>query len=239
MGELIALARDGVEANIDLQGAWLTRLQVVGKDVLFPRRSIILPDGSTKVRGGSHVCFPNFGPGGASGLPQHGFARTSVWKTLEQSAFRVELDLDASGSGYANVEVRLTYELLDNGICMALRVRNGGDAALPLCPAFHPYYASSTTQSVVDGVRFSHAGLAEAKFLDGPVSKLDTGDIQFELRQQNLPQWVLWTDSLGGYVCLEPTAGGNGFEDGKPLQLEADGTWHSSLTIRTTGKKEL
>jgi D-hexose-6-phosphate mutarotase len=235
MAELITLAQGDISATIDPQGAWLTQLQISGRDILFPRQTFTLPDGSSKVRGGSHVCFPNFGPGGDSGLPQHGFARTSRWQVARQSANRVELVLEGVDGDYDDAEVRLTYELLENGIGMSLYVENQGSDVLPICPAFHPYYATTASESVVDGKHYDHTDLAEARFLNGPVEGLMTGGVRFEVRQQNLSQWVLWTDSLGDYVCLESTAVGNGFEEGTTLQLAVGGSWSGSLTIACAG----
>lgn len=238
MSALIALRQGDISATVDSQGAWLTQLQIAGHDVLFPRQTFTLPDGSTKLRGGSHVCFPNFGPGGTSGLPQHGFARVQEWRVAAQSAAETELVLGLSEGDYADVEVRIVYKLLDAGITMTLQVVNGSRNALPICPAFHPYFATAATESAVDGQRYRHPDLSEAVFLGGPVSELSSGGRQFGLRQQNLPQWVLWTDALGGYVCLEPTAVGNGFEDGTALQLQPGSGWSGSLTIRINERKE-
>lgn len=238
MNEPITLTHGNVKADIDLQGAWLTRLQIADQDVLFARQSFTLPDGSTKVRGGSHVCFPNFGPGGASGLPQHGFARVSSWQVVEQSEAKVELLLESPAGDYAAVDTRLTYELLDDGINMALQVMNNGKTAASICPAFHPYFTTTATESVVGDKTYSHADLAEATFLGGSVERLQTGSRQLELEQQHLPEWVLWTDGLGDYVCLEPTAADNGFEDGSALQLQPGTRWDGSLSIHVKGKEE-
>jgi len=238
MSELITLSYGDIAASIDLQGAWLTRLQSAGQDVLFPRQSFMLQDGSTKLRGGSHVCFPNFGPGGASGLPQHGFARTSTWHVAEQSESTVELMLETPEGEYADVEVRLTYELLENGLSMALRLVNNGSNVVPVSPAFHPYFATTANESIVQGDSYAHVDLNEAVFLIGPVEGLDISDRRYTLRQENLPQWVLWTDGLGGYVCLEPTAVGNGFVDGTALKLAGNSSWSGSLRIDISERNE-
>lgn len=232
MGELVALTLDDTSANIDLQGAWLTQLQSNGKDILFPRQEYVLPDGSKKMRGGSHVCFPNFGPGGSSGLPQHGFARVSTWRVSGSSESKVELLLEAPEGDYAKVEARLSYELVKNGIRMALTVLNNGTGAVPISPAFHPYFATDAIKSIVHGTTYNHDNLGEAVFLSGPIENLYTASKRYDLLQENLPQWVLWTDNLGKYICLEPTAVGNGFEAGTALPLQSGESWVGTLDLR-------
>lgn len=239
MSDLITLSQGDISATIDLQGAWLTKLQAGSEDMLFPRQSFTLPDGSAKLRGGSHVCFPNFGPGGDSDLPQHGFARTSQWQVVEQSDSKVELKLDVPQGDYADVEARLTYELIDGGITMSFSATNNDTKVMPICPAFHPYFATSAQESIVQGKTYTHANLSEAVFLDGSVDGLSTDGRQYDLEQKNLPQWVLWTDMLGGYVCVEPTAIGNGFEDGTALHLQPGTSWSGSLTIMINERNEL
>ena len=51
--------------SVDETGAYITELyDVDGNQILFPRTMI-----GEKLRGGSHVCFPYFGPDGAGILP--------------------------------------------------------------------------------------------------------------------------------------------------------------------------
>ena len=75
-------------------------------------------DGTKAVRGGIPLVFPVFGPPPASGhptssLPQHGFARTSVWEFLGKSTSESNpTSGDASGSANAaDLSVKLDFGL--------------------------------------------------------------------------------------------------------------------------------
>src|SRR5437764_1001842 len=103
MSEAVTLRLGDLEAEIFLKGAWLSRFEQSGMPLLFPRQSYELPDGTTKVRGGCHICLPNFGPGGESGLPQHGFARDEEWQCHTQSASEVVLGLTVRSGQYVGL----------------------------------------------------------------------------------------------------------------------------------------
>ncbi|KAJ1946707.1 hypothetical protein GGF37_000991 [Kickxella alabastrina] len=68
-------------AEIYLYGATVTAWKSGNKERLFVSKSAKL-DGTKAVRGGIPLVFPQFGPGA---LPQHGFARTRVWKFLSSN----------------------------------------------------------------------------------------------------------------------------------------------------------
>src|SRR5688572_18264108 len=107
----IELWNGSAKAIIDPRGAWLTNLSDDHGDVLFPKRRLKAPDGTIKDRGGCHVCLPNFGPGGSSGLPQHGFGREMVWTTSEQFDNSVVFSLSSGRDGYENLSSVLRYRL--------------------------------------------------------------------------------------------------------------------------------
>lgn len=212
---LITLQNDNARATIDTVGAWLLDYTHASQPILFPKQTFTLPDGSQKVRGGCHVCLPNFGPGGGSGLPQHGFGRELEWEVLEQSDDSVVLALSQGVDAYSDLYCELTYRL-DDGVFMELRASNKGDQALRISPAFHPYFVANNEATViVDDETFSLDSIHEARFLAGEPSRLRIGPLDIRIAAKNLSQWVLWTDQLGDYVCLEPSLAGFEF-----LELE-------------------
>jgi glucose-6-phosphate 1-epimerase len=89
-GNIIAASlpsRDSVIIN--LCGATVTSWKSPnGVEQLFLSEKAVL-DGSKAIRGGIPVVFPVFGPPpkehATSSLPQHGFARTSIWEFLGKS----------------------------------------------------------------------------------------------------------------------------------------------------------
>ena len=102
------------------EGAWLLNLTDAHGDILFPKQWIETSSGK-RPRGGSHVCLPNFGPGGNSGLPQHGFGRISSWMVVEQGVSRVTLELSGGERRYASLQSRITYALKENSLTMTLK----------------------------------------------------------------------------------------------------------------------
>lgn len=208
----ITLHTGTTTATITTDGAYITSLADEHGDVFYPLQQLTTSDGERKTRGGCHVCLPNFGPGGASGLAQHGFGRTSQWQVVEQASDRVELVLQGN-SAYAGLESRLVYTVAEHQLAMQLTLVNVGEDELLVAPAFHPYFAYDGVP-VLDGQPLPDlAPLAETIFVDGPTRQLATGRRTITLQSEGLPRWAIWTDELGPYLCVEPTHSGNSFAD--------------------------
>lgn len=208
----ITLHTGTTTATITTSGAYITSLADEHGDVFYPLQQLTTPDGERKTRGGCHVCLPNFGPGGASGLAQHGFGRTSQWQVVEHTSGRVELMLRGS-SAYAGLESHLVYTVAERQLAMQLTLVNVGDDELLVAPAFHPYFAYDGVP-VLDGQPLADlTPLAETIFVDGSTRQLATGLRTITLQSEGLPRWAVWTDGLGSYFCVEPTHSGNSFAD--------------------------
>lgn len=220
--DAIELWNGSTKALIDLEGAWLTNLSDDRGDILFPKRMLTAPDGTKKARGGCHVCLPNFGPGGDSGLPQHGFGRLAVWEMASKTENKVILMLSGGAKGYEALQSRLTYELSDTSIKITLDLINNGEAELRVAPAFHPYFALQADEAhvKVDGRRMDLDELGGTVFEEGDIKELATSRRHFRLESSSLPTWAIWTDHLAQYACVEPTLGGYTFLDGKPASAE-------------------
>lgn len=212
---MIELHSGHTQARIDPHGAWLTELTHNTTPILFPRQELTSESGDVKVRGGCHVCLPNFGPGGESDVPQHGFGRTLDWAIKTASAHEAVLELDGSAGvlGYQDCKARLAYTISDEMATMSLTVHNTGVRAFRLAPAFHPYFQlRDTTDAVkVNGTVYELTSLVGTEFLNSSSAILETGESTLQLEQHNLPTWALWTDMLASYVCVEPTFGGYRF----------------------------
>ena len=208
----ITLHTGTTTATITTDGAYITSLADEHGDVFYPLQQLTTSDGERKTRGGCHVCLPNFGPGGASGLAQHGFGRTSQWQVVEHTSDRVELMLRGSGI-YAGLESRLVYTVAEHQLAMQLTLVNVGEDELLVAPAFHPYFAYDGVL-VLDGQPLADlAPLAETIFVNGSTRQLVTGLRTITLQSEGLPRWAAWTDGLGSYLCVEPTHSGNSFAD--------------------------
>jgi len=219
---MIRLAQGQVTAEINEFGAWVESLTSGGQAILFPKSEIINETGEAKTRGGMHVCLPNFGPGGNSGLAQHGFGRTSPWSVIQQNEFSVTIKLEATEPSYAGLVSMLTYHLDDNSLTAHLELSNEGNAPLRVAPGFHPYFAlqPSETAITVNEHLYELNSLSGTEYIVAPSAEVQTLQRHITLTPENLTTWAIWTDKLGNYVCVEPTFGGNRFlESEKPDEM--------------------
>jgi len=212
---MLEISSGKTTAAIDPKGGYIVSLRDEKGDVLFPRTILTNPaTGTQKVRGGSHVCVPNFGPGGSSGLLQHGYGRISNWRPVFEDASEVFLVLDTGPDVYRRVRTELHYELTDHSLEMALLVFNYGDTVVRVAPAFHPYFAMGGEESVeLDGQQLPLGDLADTRFTNGEKHTLALNGRMFTLESTELQRWAIWTDSVDSYVCLEPTLDGYAFLD--------------------------
>ena len=209
----IELYSGSAKAIISTHGGYVTNLADESGDILFPKCTRRASDGSEKVRGGCHVCLPNFGPGGESDLAQHGFGRTSEWQVRNKSETRIELVLAGQGE-YMGMESTLTYGLQDRALTMRLTLKNSGTSPLKVSPGFHPYFYTAGKVLTLDGETLADlAEFAGTKFADGSDRQIVIGERQLSLHSDELTTWAEWTDQLGKYFCVEPTQSGNAFLD--------------------------
>lgn len=223
-------------ATIDTSGAWLTRLCDSDEAILYSQTYLQASDGSKKLRGGCHVCLPNFGPGGTSGLAQHGFGRTLEWDVDDESKSEVRLSLQNSHSVYADLKASLTYRLHDNGLTMTLLVENAGAENLSIAPAFHPYIAlHDDTAPKLNGQLLQLADYGVAQYVEDMQQIVMTARRELTLTSTHLPLWAIWTDQLGPYVCVEPNHSGDSFDEtataGVPETLLAGRMQEYALSI--------
>lgn len=219
--DTVELISGTTRAVVLREGAWLLNLADKHGDILFPKQWVEA-SGGKRARGGSHICLPNFGPGGSSGLAQHGFGRTSSWKVTEQGSASATLELIGGNERYASLQSRITYVLKENSLTMILKLTNGGGDPLRVAPGFHPYFvlALGEEQVKVDGEAYNLSELSGTVFLQGEAKQLTTQLRTILLTADNLTTWALWTDKLGRYVCLEPTFAGNSFTEDSPEEGE-------------------
>jgi D-hexose-6-phosphate mutarotase len=209
------------KAIIDPRGAWLTNLSDDQGDILFPRRSLKTATGETKLRGGCHVCLPNFGPGGESDQSQHGFGRDMGWTVSDRTDSSVLLELDRGKGDYEKMSAELSYQLSEYALMVTLDVTNGDERDLRIAPAFHPYFMILGTGDVlINGKKQSLDDIAEAQFISGQEQQLHLPGRSFTLYSQQLPTWAMWTDQLGSYICVEPSVGGFTFLNDQPAPEE-------------------
>ena len=224
----IVLKNATVRATVSLEGGWLDTLTIRGAEVLYPKQTVLYENGIQKIRGGCHVCAPNFGPGGKSRLPQHGFARESLWSIMSIDSTTVVLGMLDLPGGYRLVEFELVYELTRSGISITLKAHNKSSEPVRIEPGFHPYFSTRRSSVLVDMECLELEKLRDPLFMNKAPTTITFGGISYKVGAKNLPLWVLWTDRSQEYVCLEPTFNGFSF-------LQEDGTNDHLLM---PGKKE-
>lgn len=217
----VELVYGTTKAIVDPQGGYLTNLSDDNGDILFPKRNLTASDGSVKLRGGCHICLPNFGPGGNSGQPQHGFGRSSLWEVTDKTENSVLLTLAEGVDEYSALATVITYQLADAMLMMTCEVTNNGTVPLRVAPAFHPYFSLTGEKEVeIDDEKVLLDDLSEATFMEGGEHTLKTANRRFHLISSSLQFWAKWTDRLGKYVCVEPSLGGFTFLNDTPKPEE-------------------
>lgn len=200
--------------GFDTNGGFVTELDDSrGRPVFFPKTVI-----GEKVRGGSHVCLPNFGPDSSGELAQHGFGRTSNWQVLvddtdEDGVRVVELKLDVSDVpvDYQTIDARLQYWCGPNHFSMRLTTLNGGTQPMRIAPGFHPYFMVDGPVTL-NGQVLDLSAYNEAQLIDGSQHSLELSDRRIDLSSETLTKWALWTDQPDKYFCVEPTLAGPSFD---------------------------
>lgn len=160
--EYLHISNKAAEAKITLQGAHLFHFQVKGQaPLLWVSESASFEVGKA-IRGGIPVCWPWFGPHPTdSTLPNHGFARTALWKhikTEEISEKETKLILGLNSSQESLNLWPYRFELrLEISIGAELRVslitKNMDTQAFTITEALHTYLAIEDIHTVyIDGL---------------------------------------------------------------------------------------
>lgn len=222
----VVLQNNQARVLIDSYGAWLRELSFAGKNLLYPARQTgTKTDGQPVIRGGSHVCVPNFGPDASGALPQHGYGRLVSWEVVLKTPDTVVLRAPLGSGAYSMLESELHYELHDDSLVCTLHCRNNGTEALAVSPGFHPYFASAkgVTEIGIGQYKFDARSLGEAMICESNEGDIAIGNNRFRLQQENLSAWVVWSDAPDAYVCVEPTSAGFAFRDGRGVIMLAPG----------------
>jgi len=199
--------------EVDITGAWVTSLRDADGDILFARAPLKNDEGDTKLRGGCHVCVPQFGPSGDElDLAQHGFGRDSLWTVQDSTPSTLVLSLAPTHEDYQDLQIILTYKLAQSSLIMELSLHNDRTSEVRVAPAFHPYFATNRAATIgLNDETLSVDDFGDTKFIEGMRNVLEVNGRTVELVCDELPLWALWSDRLGEYFCVEPTLGGNLF----------------------------
>ena len=165
----IEINNASARTKIALQGAHVFHYERVGeKPLLWLSKKSFFEIGKA-IRGGVPVCWPWFGKHPTnSELPQHGFARSSVWELLkaeEIDEHTTEVILQLQPSAESLQLWPHTFELLlaitvGRTLTLALTSKNYDAQPLEITSALHSYFA-------VENIEKVHVeGLADKSYFD-------------------------------------------------------------------------
>lgn len=148
--------------KIALQGAHIFDFRVKGQKPLLFLSETSHFKRSKAIRGGIPICWPWFGPHPSDkSLPNHGFARISVWKHvqtthLSEEKTQIVLSLKSSPETLAlwPYDFELSLEIIMSDVLkLNLKTKNTGKEAFSLTQALHTYLLVEDINTVkVDGL---------------------------------------------------------------------------------------
>ena len=158
--EYIVIENEIAFGKIALQGAHLFEYRVKDKEnFLWLSKQSSFEKGSA-IRGGIPLCWPRFGNLDRS-LPQHGFARTSIFKLIEvkeinASLTEVHLQLKSNEETEKIWPFRFTLELvfeIGETLSISMKTINHSPKEMFLTEAFHTYFHVSDIENIsIDGL---------------------------------------------------------------------------------------
>jgi len=182
--EYIEINNNSASAKIALQGAHIFDYAREGEEPILWLSEISDFEYGKSIRGGIPVCWPWFGLHKDESLPQHGFARTSIWKLIntdESDVNRTELTFTLYSTPQTMKLWPYKFELelkvaVSEKLTMELKTTNIDDKAFPITQALHTYLAISHISDV------SIKGLDKKPYLDALTmeQKKQNGEITFE-----------------------------------------------------------
>jgi glucose-6-phosphate 1-epimerase len=247
-------------AEISPFGGHVLRWRCRGRERLFLSPQAVL-DGSTAIRGGVPVIFPQFNARGP--YPRHGFARTLLWRVLEAGAERAVLQLEDSPQTQAlwpyRFRLQLTVALEVDALCLSLAVHNRDTRTFAFSAALHTYLACAADSMQVHGLQgcgFEEHGAWQPasgatalrplppldRIYRGPVTplRIEDADSALLLEVEHFSDWVLWNPGTTGAAALADLGAAAApqflcVEPAcifEPVTLAAEEGWRGSLRLR-------
>ena len=182
--EYIEVINESACASIALQGAHLFHYSKKNEDSIFWLSECSDFESNKAVRGGVPICWPWFGTNkNCPNLPQHGFARTSLWewvdsKEIDSKTTKVSLKLKDSKETHKfwPYKFELTLEItIAEHLTFSLTTTNLGNKSFEITQALHSYFQISHISNI------KIQGLDKKPYLDALDFKnyKQNGDITF------------------------------------------------------------
>lgn len=214
---------------LSAKGATVTSWRAAGKDIFFPPTEFSI-GGETKVRGGMHPCFPNFGPVRADfGLPQHGPLRNTMGKYWQEGPLQhVQFEQDDLVVPKQSCRVSVCVRPMARGCGFSYELEArllGLTGKARVNPGLHPYFSTPEQRAAIHrpgkepvyivGMQSPARIVPLTPYLDIEISGV--GKVRLEpggdFVSTASARWVIWRDRLD-YLCVEPVLGSHTvFED--------------------------
>ena len=161
------ISHPNASAEFYLNGAHVTHFQPSGKEPVLWMSRVSNFELGKPIRGGIPICWPWFGAADVPSLPQHGFARNSIWEVMAcdetSEAVIVNLSLKSSPTTLAiwphSFELVLSLQIGEE-LVVELTTKNTGDESFKLGTAIHSYF------NVGDVAEIELSGLDQVKYID-------------------------------------------------------------------------
>lgn len=170
----------GARAVISLFGGQVLSWKPAGGEERLYLSERAVFDGSTAIRGGVPVCFPQFA--GLGSLPKHGFARNRNWTVADRRSgddfalviLRLTDDDDTRALWPQRFTAELTVLIEDSRLELEFEVSNQGDTGFDFTAALHTYLrVREVEESRLEGLY----GLSYRDTADADRIKRDSGDV--------------------------------------------------------------
>ena len=160
--DYIEVSNDVSKIKIALQGAHIFDFQIKGKaPLLFLSYTAHFKAGKA-IRGGVPICWPWFGAHASdSSLPNHGFARTSIWthvstEEIDENTTKIILELRSSDETIKLWPYHFTLQLeiiMSDRLELSLTTKNTDSKPFVITQALHTYLSiQDILTACVDGL---------------------------------------------------------------------------------------
>ena len=162
--EYIEVQNSAAHAKIALQGAHIFEYKSKESELLWLSKTSKFEAGSA-IRGGIPICWPRFGNLDKS-LPQHGFARTSLFELitveeLSEELTQVHLQLKSSAASKKIWNYDFTLDIvfhISETLSISMTTTNESAEEFLLTQAFHTYFQVQNIENItiegLEGVEF-------------------------------------------------------------------------------------
>mmetsp|Transcript_4433 Transcript_4433/g.8070 ORF Transcript_4433/g.8070 Transcript_4433/m.8070 type:complete len:363 (-) Transcript_4433:272-1360(-) len=218
----------GSEATIYKWGAAATSFKDSSGTEWLAVRPDAKFDGSKAISGGIPHCFPQFGPGV---LPQHGFARDSLWNLVkaEGSSATFELTDSPKTRQIWDYPFRALYTVsLDGDVLKTnLQVVNTGDKPFEFTGALHSYFDVSNIDDIQIVGPFKGKGILDRMQDPAKVITADSDVVKITTETDQVVEGVV------GTVKIEDKG------KGKSLLIKSTEGWQDTVLWNPYGNSNM